>query len=345
MAQGDYLIQNQSFPSFRSDLNSTLEAINTSNSGTSRPTSAVAGTVWLDTTNATNPTLKFYDGTDDISLAQFDYSANTVNWLDSTVVADFNLVDDTTPQLGGNLDVNGNSIVSVSNGNITFTPDGTGKVIIDGLSYPTADGTSGQNLITDGAGNLSFSNVIPADNTVSLAKLTATGTKDATTFLRGDNSFAEVPAGGITEADMWRTTASTSGGTGVFSSNWERVDTYDFSHLGTGMSQASGIFTFPSTGIWRVAFQSNFTGLALQYAGLIIAITTDNSTYNQHVKSYTNLDGSSDEAMVHIEGIVDIRNTTTHKVRFEQQQSASGGSWAGGDSNRTSATFIRLGDT
>ena len=112
MAQGDYLIQNQSFPSFRSDLNSTLEAINTSNSGTSRPTSAVAGTVWLDVTNATNPTLKFFDGTDDISLAQFDYSANTVNWLDSTVATD--LVNDTTPQLGGDLDVNGNSIVSVS---------------------------------------------------------------------------------------------------------------------------------------------------------------------------------------------------------------------------------------
>ena len=85
MAQGDYLIQNQGFPAFRSDLNSTLEAINTSNSGTSRPTSAVAGTIWLDTTSATSPTLKFFDGTDDISLATIDYSANTVNWLDSTV--------------------------------------------------------------------------------------------------------------------------------------------------------------------------------------------------------------------------------------------------------------------
>ena len=45
----------------------------------------VAGQIWLDTTNATNPTLKFFDGTDDISLATIDYSANTVNWLDSTV--------------------------------------------------------------------------------------------------------------------------------------------------------------------------------------------------------------------------------------------------------------------
>ena len=155
MAQGDYLIQNQSFPSFRSDLNSTLEAINTSNSGTSRPSSAVAGTVWLDTTNATNPTLKFFDGTDDISLAQFDYSANTVNWLDSTV---------TISPLTTDLDVGGNAIISSSNGNITFTPDGTGKVIIDGLSYPTADGTNGQALITDGSGNLSFGDVAGGTN-------------------------------------------------------------------------------------------------------------------------------------------------------------------------------------
>ena len=213
MAQGDYLIQNQSFPSFRSDLNDTLEAINTSNSGTSRPSSAVAGTVWLDTTSATTPTLKFYDGTDDISLATLDYTANTVNWLDSSVSLD--IVSDTTPQLGGDLDVNGNDIVSVSNGNITFTPDGTGKVIIDGLSHPTADGTANQNLITDGAGNLSFSDVTPADNTVSLAKLTATGTKDATTFLRGDNTFAEAGGGKVLQVltatdSTQRSTTSTS---------------------------------------------------------------------------------------------------------------------------------------
>lgn len=157
MAQHDYDISNQTFPSFRSDLNSVLEAINTSNSGTSRPSSAVAGTIWLDTTSATTPTLKFYDGADDISLATFDYSANTVNWIDSTVV--FDIVNDTTPQLGGNLDVNGNSLISTANGNITFTPDGTGKVVISGLSYPTSDGTADQVLTTDGSGNLSFADI------------------------------------------------------------------------------------------------------------------------------------------------------------------------------------------
>jgi len=72
---------------------------------------------------------------------------------------DTDVVNDTTPQLGGNLDVNGNSIVSVSNGDIAITPNGTGKVVLDGLNYPTADGTNGQALTTNGSGTLSFSDV------------------------------------------------------------------------------------------------------------------------------------------------------------------------------------------
>ena len=71
-----------------------------------------------------------------------------------------NTVEDTTPQRGGNLDVNGNSIVSTSNGNIAITPNGSGKVILDGLSHPTSDGSAGQFLKTDGGGNLSFDTVV-----------------------------------------------------------------------------------------------------------------------------------------------------------------------------------------
>jgi cytoskeletal protein CcmA (bactofilin family) len=43
-----------------------------------------------------------------------------------------NVSEDSTPQLGGSLDVNGEDIVSVSNGNITLTPNGTGVVRLDG---------------------------------------------------------------------------------------------------------------------------------------------------------------------------------------------------------------------
>ena len=54
------------------------------------------------------------------------------------------VVSDSSPQLGGDLDVNGNDIVSVSNGDINLLPNGSGKVIIDG------NGSSGGVSITDG---------------------------------------------------------------------------------------------------------------------------------------------------------------------------------------------------
>ena len=56
-----------------------------------------------------------------------------------------NIVEDSSPQLGGNLDINGNDIVSTSNANIEILPNGTGKVHLDG------DGSSGGVVISDGA--------------------------------------------------------------------------------------------------------------------------------------------------------------------------------------------------
>ena len=109
MAQHDYNIANASFPTVRSDINDVLSAINTSNSGTSRPSGAVAGTIWLDTSGgATAHILKFYDGGADINLATINTTANTVDFTDSSVT--FDIVNDTSPQLGGNLDTNSHNI-------------------------------------------------------------------------------------------------------------------------------------------------------------------------------------------------------------------------------------------
>ena len=110
MAQHDMNIANQSFPDFRTDLNNALSALNTMHSGTSRPSGAAVGTLWLDTTNSGSNSLeiKFFDGSDDISFATVNTSANTINFIDSAVASD--LVNDTSPQLGGQLDVNGNAI-------------------------------------------------------------------------------------------------------------------------------------------------------------------------------------------------------------------------------------------
>jgi len=65
-----------------------------------------------------------------------------------------NVVEDTTPQLGGDLDVNGNALVSTSNGNIALTPNGTGVVRIDG----NVDIQTGEIVLKNGgtASNIKF---------------------------------------------------------------------------------------------------------------------------------------------------------------------------------------------
>ena len=155
MAQAsDFTIANQSFPNFRTDLNTVLGAINSSNSGTSRPSSATTGTIWLDTTNSgsNSLSLKFFDGSDDITLATIDTSANTVNFIDSAVASD--LVNDTSPQLGGNLDVNGQDIVSTSNADIDIIPNGTGDVNLGADTVQIGDNDANATLTTQGTGDL-----------------------------------------------------------------------------------------------------------------------------------------------------------------------------------------------
>tara|TARA_R100001463_G_scaffold28337_3_gene64833 strand:+ start:2834 stop:4861 length:2028 start_codon:yes stop_codon:yes gene_type:complete len=119
------------------------------------------------------------------------------------------VVSDTTPQLGGDLDVNGNKIVSVSHGDITFDPDGGGNVIFRGnatqgsgrfilncennshgitikgpphsaaasytLTLPDDDGSSNQVLKTDGSGGLSW--VDQTDTSLSDTNQTLSGAR------------------------------------------------------------------------------------------------------------------------------------------------------------------------
>ena len=66
------------------------------------------------------------------------------------------IVQDTTPQLGGNLDVNGNSIVSTSNGHIALTPDGTGDVQLDADTIRVGDNNADATITTNGTGDLTL---------------------------------------------------------------------------------------------------------------------------------------------------------------------------------------------
>ncbi|MAH72473.1 MAG: hypothetical protein CMK29_00055 [Porticoccaceae bacterium] len=92
-----------------------------------------------DSTNTTasigtaSPELKI-TGTGSISTAvTTDSLGGGVLTIASTAITD--IQNDSSPQLGGNLDVNGQQIVSVSNGNIVLTPNGTGQVQTTNLRY------------------------------------------------------------------------------------------------------------------------------------------------------------------------------------------------------------------
>jgi hypothetical protein len=147
------------------------------------------------------------ESTDRIPIA--DYNGTTYDTKYVTGAEINEVLLDTSPQLGGNLDVNGHTITSASNGNIKIEPAGTGAVLIggndaqpselrfmelfsNGSSYvgfkaptdivtsriytlPTADGTNGQVLQTNGSGTLSW---FGAKKYVAL--LTQTGTSAPT---------------------------------------------------------------------------------------------------------------------------------------------------------------------
>jgi len=161
-------------------------------------------------------------------------------------------------------------------------------------------------------------------------------------------AFETLPVGGITNAQQWRISAAQSNmnnGDHV-TNNWEVADSFGYGGIGSAMSQSSGIFTFPSTGIWLVQFTYNGSdGSAQNYVGGIITSTTNNSSYGEAVKG-----NSSIQANGYFTGTInfmfDVTSTSTHKVRFAVH-CASGQIALSGDTNRTDtgAVFIRLGDT
>ena len=129
-----------------------------------------------------------------------------LSWATDVDTGITSVAADTTPQLGGSLDVNGSSIVSASNGDIAITPNGTGDVVLDGLKYPQADGTAGYVLKTDGSAQLSWvAQTTDTDTTYtssdfthdSLSGVTANEHIDWTT----DQGTTNVHSGNYTDTD------------------------------------------------------------------------------------------------------------------------------------------------
>ena len=91
-----------------------------------------------------------------------------------------NIVEDTTPQLGGSLDVNGEDIVSVSNGNITLTPNGTGSVVASGIKIDATTISSDDSTQINLNENILISGALEVKGTLITTDIFQVGTHTVT---------------------------------------------------------------------------------------------------------------------------------------------------------------------
>ena len=167
---------------------------------------------------------------------------------------------------------------------------------------------------------------------------------DAGTLKRIDYSLIK---GGIEEIDMWRITSSyTSDGVSDITSNWERADTVGFSVKGTGMSESSGIFTFPSTGYYQINSSGHIfaNGGARTYMGYGLKVTEDNSTYTARITTYGDAAGNNYYASPNFSYVLRVSNTTNVKVKMFMESASGQDISANGDTNvqGTGLIFIKL---
>jgi len=109
------------------------------------------------------------------------------------------VVDDTSPQLGGDLDVNGNDIVSTSNADIDIVPNGTGDVVLAADTVKVGDSGAAAVLTSNGAGTLT----VTTGGTENLVLSTNSGTNSGTiTITDGANNNIDLAPNGTGDVTL-----------------------------------------------------------------------------------------------------------------------------------------------
>lgn len=180
-------------------------------------------------------------------------------------------------------------------------------------------------------------------------------------YLTSDGSSASwgtIAAGGITMAEQWdlddEVTVS-SGQTYHLTGGFTKRNQTGAGSLGaSGMSVSSGIFTFPSTGIYLVQIhgsQRNSFGTGRRRVQSQIWTTHDNSTYAEVAMGGTNLSnrGSTTSCSDLVTVLFDVQNTSNYKATFKINFSNEGRINARDASSsgvsKTCVLFMKLGDT
>lgn len=155
---------------------------------------------------------------------------------------------------------------------------------------------------------------------------------------------------GITMADQWRisdhTTLTTSLQT--VSANWERNDSTGYAGVGTGMTESSGVFTFPTTGIYLVKMFVTTFGDTGDTLGIHARIQGQKASGSWADKAQASESAHQTSAYgsIAIEMVWDCESTSGDKIRMQAFSNNANRKILGSPTvQRTGLTFIRLGDT
>jgi len=200
----------------------------------------------------------------------------------------------------------------------------TSKLIVNSIRHT---GASADAITMDASGNVTF----PGNATCS-------GTSSG--------------FGGIAMANRWHLTGnfnlSSAGTYYTITGTWQESTAagYNSGKVGTSMTESSGVFTFPSTGIYYIVYNC-LTGTSNDQLNMwsYITVGSDNTSTNYMSVMASSGDSGTMNTVTH-SAMLDVTNTSTQKV-FVRGYAASTGCYVSGnsDGNRTNLNFIRLGDT
>ena len=144
--------------------------------------------------------------------------------------------------------------------------------------------------------------------------------------------------------DSWYLTANHT--TNAVMSGWTRRTGDNWVNIGSAMSESSGLWTFPSTGIWRIDINPlwNAGTVTNDQSSMTIVSTKDNFSTEVSLGG-TILGGDWVVGHGHSNALFDVEDTTTDKVKFTTGSIASGNLYAGAVATYTWVSYTKLGET
>ena len=218
------------------------------------------------------------------------------------------VVDDTSPQLGGNLDVNGFDIVSTSNADIDLVPNGTGDVVLSADTVKVGDSGAAAVLTSNGAGTLTVTTGGATDLILNTNSGTNSGVIQITDAANGNiaitpNGSGNIVLDGLTfpNADGSADTFLKTNGSGTLSfaevsggTSWQAVKTSTFTAVA-----GEGYFVNTTSGVITMNLPAGSIGDEIAFADY--AGTFDSNTFTVSANGSEKILGSTADLTVSVE--------------------------------------------